>query len=64
MHRALQDSIAQSIYRRTLEAMQDAEEIGGPEGQDYVDLMHRIAQEALTRAKTASDIGFDEEREL
>ena len=40
------------IYKDVLDAMQNAEEAGGPEGQDYCDLMRRIADEATARAET------------
>jgi hypothetical protein len=33
-------------------AMQAAEEIGGPEGSEYVDLMNKIIQLATTRRDT------------
>lgn len=41
------DEIFDSVY----EAMQSAEEMGGPEGQDYVNLMKRISAEAVMRIK-------------
>ena len=38
-----------TIFERVLAAMQEAEEIGGPEGDEYVALMNQIATEALRR---------------
>ncbi len=38
------------IFKAVLAAMQPAEELGGPEGQEYVDLMERIAKEAAGRS--------------
>ena len=43
--------VAQQIFASIIEAMQPAEEIGGPESEHYADLMLRIATEALTRAR-------------
>ncbi len=40
---------ARCIYEQVLKAMQNAEEIGGPEGQHYVDLMDAIIEEAVER---------------
>ena len=37
------------IFQSVLNAMQPAEDIGGLEGADYVDLMVAIANEALMR---------------
>ena len=37
------------VYKNVLEAMQDAEELGGVEGQDYLDLMQEIIDEATKR---------------
>ena len=44
---------AKDIYDRVIEAMQPAEEIGGPEGHDYNELMLAIAGEATKRLHTA-----------
>ena len=44
---------AEQIYSNVLDAMQDAEEIEGPEGQDYIALMEWIAAECRTRIETA-----------
>ena len=43
------------IYRNVLEAMQDAEEIEGVEGQDYLDLMEAIRYEAVKRYNNCAD---------
>jgi hypothetical protein len=40
---------AVAIFERVLAAMQDAEEMGGPEGQAYISLMGRIEREARQR---------------
>jgi hypothetical protein len=37
------------IFRNVIGALQEAEEIGGPEGQDYIDLMRAVSDEALRR---------------
>ncbi len=37
------------IFKNVLDAMQDAEELGGPEGQDYIDFMEAIIAEARRR---------------
>ncbi len=47
---------AQAILSRVLEAMQHAEELGGPEGEDYVAMMRAIASEATRRADTAAGL--------
>lgn len=41
---------AQAILKSVLDAMQYAEELGGPEGADYLALMDAIALESSTRA--------------
>jgi len=41
-----------------LAAMQNAEEMGGPEGTEYIDLMSAIATEAITRLQNAATVGF------
>lgn len=38
-----------AILKAVLSAMDQAEGMGGPEGQDYLDLMAQIAKEAVTR---------------
>ena len=47
------DKAAAQIWDNILHAMQDAEEMGGPEGEHYVKLMKAVAQEAMKRARTA-----------
>lgn len=42
----------EDIYKAVMSAMQPAEEAGGPEGEAYVDLMKRIADEATSRVET------------
>lgn len=41
-----------ALFKNVVDAMQDAEEMGGPEGEAYQLLMQRIAEEAQRRAKT------------
>lgn len=38
-----------TILDSVIEAMQDAEEIGGPEGKEYIALMNAIIAEATKR---------------
>ncbi len=40
----------EEIFQQVLAAMQAAEELEGPSGEDYLHLMERIADEARTRA--------------
>lgn len=42
---------ARWIFERVLESMQSAEDDGGPEGQEYIDLMNAIVDEATERAR-------------
>ncbi len=42
-----------TILEKVLEAMQEAEEIGGPEGDEYLYLMTQIAHTAMIRTLTA-----------
>ncbi len=49
----LNERVAEEIYADVIEAMQSAEELGGPDGLVYVQLMQRISKEAITRAETA-----------
>jgi len=51
------------IFESVMAAMQPAEEMGGPEGAQYVALLERIAHEAQRRANTVRDTlaGTDEE---
>ena len=48
-------SRAKEVYKNVLEAMQDAEELGGVEGQDYLDLMEAIRYEAVKRFNNCAD---------
>ncbi len=44
--------VGDAIFADVQAAMQNAEEIGGPEGSDYPRLMRRIEAEARQRAET------------
>jgi len=56
---------ATRIYQAVMTALQSAEEMGGPDGQDYLDLMAAIVRECTQRAETASAAGaFDSLREF
>lgn len=44
---------ARAIFDRVFDAMQEAEELGGPDGDDYVALMRAIAREASARVTDA-----------
>lgn len=46
-------TIADRIYETVLNALQEAEELGGPELQEYIDLMEKISAEAAERAYNA-----------
>jgi hypothetical protein len=50
------------IFERVMAAMRPAEELGGPEGAQYVALMEQVAHEAQRRANTMRDTlaGTDE----
>jgi hypothetical protein len=50
---------ANEIFSAVLAAMQDAEDLGGPEGSEYIELMERIAKEATQRAANARAV-FEE----
>ena len=39
----------QQVFGAVMEALQGAEEISGPDGQDYVDLMTEVADEVIRR---------------
>jgi hypothetical protein len=39
----------EEIFQAVLQAMQLAEEAGGPKGQEYVELMDEISREAVRR---------------
>jgi len=43
------------VYAKVLTAMQESEELGGPEGAEYVALMFDIANSAIQRLKTVAD---------
>lgn len=47
-------TVAGDIYSDVLVAMQGAEELGGPVGDDYVVLMQAISAEALARIANAT----------
>lgn len=54
---------SEEIFKRVFEAMQPAEELGGPEEWEYIALMHRIAREAVERAGNCVEIMLqDQER--
>jgi len=46
------------IYAAVLEAMQPAEELNGPEGDEYLKLMADIASEATKRITTQLERGY------
>ena len=46
---------AQIIYNQVITAMQDAEEIGGVEGDEYLNLMLAIRDEAMKRFHNCVD---------
>lgn len=46
-------TIADKIYENFLTVIQDAEEMGGPELQEYTDLMDKISAEAAKRSYNA-----------
>ena len=48
----MKTNIAFIIYQNVVNAMQDAEEMGGPEGDEYIELMNKIILEAQTRKTT------------
>jgi hypothetical protein len=49
---------ARDIFQSVLDAMQNAEELGGPEGQDYSHLMQAVADEARNRLRNFHDTGL------
>lgn len=51
---------ARQIYESVINEMQEAEEIEGVEGQDYLNLMASIAQEASKRIENF--LSWNEER--
>lgn len=48
-----------AIFTRVVEAMQEAEELGGPAGADYMALMSAISNEAATRGKTFAEANWE-----
>jgi hypothetical protein len=48
-------SKANQIYKNVLNAMQEAEEIEGVEGQDYLKLMEDIRYEVVKRYNNCAD---------
>jgi hypothetical protein len=50
------------IFVQVLVAMQDAEEIGGPEKSDYLDLMVAIIREASERISCYASHAFEQHR--
>lgn len=48
------------IFMLVLAAMQDAEELGGPEESDYMDLMVAIIREASERISCYASYAFEE----
>lgn len=50
----------QTIFKEVLAAMQDAEEMGGPEKSEYMDLMVAIIREASDRISCYASHAFDE----
>jgi hypothetical protein len=54
-----QKAIVEELFGKVTEAMQDAEEMGGPEGEWYQRLMVKIAEEALKRADAHRAHAFD-----
>lgn len=46
--------VAQGIYDSVMMAMQEAEEMGGPEGAEYVALMQAIRNDASERIHNAA----------
>lgn len=53
----MKDMKQDPIFKSVFAAMQDAEEFGGPVGNDYIDLMLLIADEALNRIAVARKTG-------
>jgi hypothetical protein len=47
------------IFQRIIDVMQEAEELGGPEGQDYGNLMRAVANEARDRLRSFHGIGLN-----
>lgn len=47
------------IFARVVDAMQGAEEPGGPEGADYMALMSAISAEAASRGKAFAEANWE-----
>lgn len=47
---------ARFVFDEVLAAMQDAEELGGPTGEAYLDLMQAIIDEASMRRQSYAEI--------
>lgn len=47
--------MADKIYKKVMEALQDAEDMGGPEGKDYIALMNRIIDECKKRISNCKE---------
>ena len=50
------------LYREVLNAMQEADEIEGLEGQDYIDFMDMIIAEAKNRKQTCIEYMYVNDR--
>ncbi|MBE7508526.1 MAG: hypothetical protein HS101_19900 [Planctomycetia bacterium] len=46
---------ARFVFNEVLAAMQDAEELGGPDGEAYLDLMQAIIDEAALRQQNCAE---------
>lgn len=57
---ATMKAAARLVYDDVMAAMQNAEEIGGPGGLDYFNLMRAIREECARRIYTYSDIRHTE----
>jgi hypothetical protein len=55
MRRKMMNNRALAIYKSVLDAMQDADEIEGVEGDDYLKLMTAIAEESMRRFDNCID---------
>lgn len=49
-------TVKDQIFRDVYAALQQAEEIGGPEGQDYIDLMEWVKTEVEERIANAKGL--------
>ncbi len=47
------------IYHKVMDALQDAEEISGPDFREYINLMNRISKEVNTRKHNALAIQIE-----